>query len=770
MLLTVLSGFLFALMFVAWGQYMKGPISRLFFLLPLSLFAYLGTYIPMVAQGETRLWRMDWIPSMGIGLDFYLDGLSLFFGLLITGIGTLIFSYASAYMKGNEQADRFFGYLSLFMGSMLGLVFSDNLLCLFLFWELTSISSFFLIGFKHKDEASRKSALLALAITGGGGYLFMGGWVLLGQTVGTYSIQAMVASRDLVLAHPLYGLALMGILAGAFTKSAQFPFHFWLPSAMKAPTPVSAYLHSATMVKAGIYLLARLFPVLGGTAWWTGVLVTVGGITMIYGAFHALFRTDLKGVLAYSTISALGVMVFLLGWGTSGALMAVSLFILVHALYKAGLFMVAGTIDHRTGTRDITRLGGLRTEMRPLAWAGLLLALSSAGFPFTLGFLGKELIYEASTSLQGAGVWVATILAVGTNVFLLYAGLIAGVKPFAGKRRLPPHIRITPPSLALWLPALLLAALGLLFGIFPQWIDRSLLYPVARSMDSAIAWTPLALWHGWTPVVLLSGLTLILGGVLYLALKPKSTHLEWLGKGEPWSPATQLRKLYAQTWRLADFYTNTLHSGYLRDYLFGIILFTTALLGFLIGVKGDLNINWANMSPISMYELVVVGILFAAIYVVTTTRSRLTAVVSMSVLGYCICLLFVFYSAPDLAMTQFTIDTLTVVLFVLVLFRLPPFLNLANPKVKVRDGVVSVLFGSVVSLIALDALDEPITKEVSKFYGDYSYVMAKGKNVVNVILVDFRGFDTMFEITVLSVAAIGVFSLLKLKLKTSEKE
>lgn len=524
------------------------------------------------------------------------------------------------------------------------------------------------------------------------------------------------------------------------------------------------------MVKAGIYLLARLVPALGDTPLWTWSLVAFGGFTMCYGAFHSLFRTDLKGILAYSTVSALGIMVFLLGWGTERALQAVAVFILVHALYKAGLFLVAGTLDHQTGTRDVTRLRGLGRIMGPLALAGGLLALSSAGFPFTIGFLGKELIYESSSHLPSPFFWMATVLAVVTNLFLLYAGMVAGIRPFVGKSPAEGPTSVSPPSFRLWFPSLTLALLGLVFGLFPAWVDRALIYPVTQSLAGKIEWVPLALWHGWTPVLLLSMITLVLGAGLYLFLEPGPKGLERLGTWESWAPLGILKRLYSRLIRGAEFYTDTLHSGNLRDYLFRIILFSTGLLAFLILIKGEISLNWQNLSPITMYELVVVGILFAAVYVVTTTRSRLTAVVAMSVLGYCICLLFVIYSAPDLAMTQFTIDTLTVVLFVLVLFRLPPFLNLANPRVKIRDGIVSVLFGGVIALIALDALDEPISKEVSNYYGDYSYVMAKGKNVVNVILVDFRGFDTLFEITVLSVAAIGVFSLLKLKLKTSEKE
>src|SRR5690554_407177 len=399
MLAAVLSGLLVSLLLVPLGKFVRGKWSILVSLLPFSLFLYFLSFLPQISQGHTFHESFAWVPSLGLNLDFYLDGLSLMFALLITGIGTLIFLYASAYLEGHPFLDRFYGYLSLFMAAMLGMVLSDNILLLFIFWELTSISSYFLIGFNNNQSASRKSALVALGITGGGGYLLLAGLILAGNLSGTFSIQEMVNSSSAIKDHALYGLILLFVFAGAFTKSAQFPFHFWLPGAMKAPTPVSAYLHSATMVKAGIFLLARMFPVLGGTIEWSTTLMIVGGFTMVYAAYHALFKTDLKGILAYTTISALGILVFLIGMGTEASLLAASVFILVHALYKATLFLVTGIIDHETGTRDVTKLSGLRKVMLPVAIAGILAALSNAGIPPTFGFMGKDLIYEGTLHL-----------------------------------------------------------------------------------------------------------------------------------------------------------------------------------------------------------------------------------------------------------------------------------------------------------------------------------------------------------------------------------
>src|SRR5690554_1294753 len=432
MLIAVLSGFILALCLSFFGRLLKGKLSFILSALPILLFLYSLSFVPRIAEGETVAFNYTWIPSYGINLDFHLDGLSLLFMLLITGIGSLVFLYTSAYLKGHVYLDRFYAYLSMFMASMLGLVLSDNIITLFIFWELTSISSFFLIGFNNEDEGSRKSAQLALGITGVGGFFLMAGAVALGYVGGTYSISELLSSSEIIKSHSLYGWIIVFVFIAAFTKSAQFPFHFWLPAAMKAPTPVSTYLHSATMVKAGIYLLARFTPILGDHSWWNTPLIIVGGITMLYAAIHSLFRLDLKGILAYSTISALGILVFLIGLGTEQALLAAAIFILVHALYKASLFLVAGIIDHETGTRNITQLGGLRKVMLPVAIAGILAAISNAGIPPSFGFLGKDLIYE-STLNSGNIAILLTIAAVVTNILLLYAGFLAGVKPFTGK-------------------------------------------------------------------------------------------------------------------------------------------------------------------------------------------------------------------------------------------------------------------------------------------------------------------------------------------------
>jgi len=770
MLFTILLGLFSAILLIPFGSRLKSKWSILLPLIPTGIFAYYLGFIPKIASGASFVQQIEWVPTLGVNFDFRLDGLSMLFMLLITGIGTGIFFYARTYLKGHPYFDRFFGYLFLFMTAMMGLVLSDNMLLLFIFWELTSISSFFLIGFNNDNKDSRKSAMTALTITGMGGFFLLAGLILLGNVAGTYQISELIQYKDRIINNEFYPLILLFIFLGAFTKSAQFPFHFWLPGAMKAPTPVSAYLHSATMVKAGIYLLARFFPSLGGTDLWSYPLMIVGGFTMLYAAIHSLFRIDLKSILAYTTISALGILVFLLGVGTREAIIAAAVFILVHALYKATLFLVTGIIDHETGTRDITKLAGLRKVLMPVAIAGILAALSSAGLPGTFGFIGKDLIYEATLHSKENLMLILTILAVITNTCLVAAGFMAGWKPFAGD--LPQeYSKLHLPYKSMWIPPLILGTLGLLFGLFPGFIGKWMSLATANSIFGTETNLKLAIWHGsFNIVLILSLVTLGLGILFYIFNKPSEKKVSFLEKFQSISSQSILTGYSNDIIRFSTWYTGKFHNGYLRSYHLKIILFAEGLLIYKLWMSGPIQIDFDNLTPLTIYEVAVVIILLGALLIVVTTPSRLTAVVSMSVIGYCICLMYVFYSAPDLAMTQFTIDTLSTVLFVLVLYKLPGFLNLASAKQQYRDIVVALGFGAILSIIALKVLYEPIQTQTSDFYGENAYILAKGKNVVNLILADFRGIDTMFETVVLGIAALGVYSLLKLRLKSSEKE
>jgi len=770
MLFTVLSGLITSGLLIPFGKFFRSKWSAVLAILPIVLFIFFASHIPAVSNGNIIYQHLNWVPSLKINFDFRLDGLSLLFSLLITGIGSFIFIYASSYLKGGLYIDRFYGYLCLFMSAMLGIVLSDNILLLFVFWELTSISSFFLIGFNNHHADSRKSAITALSITGLGGFFLMAGLILMSQIAGTYSIQELMGSAELIKNHELYPVVIGLVFIGAFTKSAQFPFHFWLPGAMKAPTPVSAYLHSATMVKAGIFLLLRFTPILGDTPAWNYTLMIVGGFTMLYAALHSLFRTDLKGILAYSTISALGILTFLIGLGTKEALIAAITFIIAHALYKAALFLITGIIDHETGTRDVTQLSGLRKVLFPVFIAGLLAALSSAGLPLSFGFIGKDLIYEATLNAEQNIALYLTIAAVVTNIGLVAAGFLAGIKPFTGKLN-PAHATVHLPYKSMWIPPLVLALLGFVFGIFPGIVGKAIISPTVNVVYGQLVEMHLKIWHGFNTVLILSLVTLVAGAIIYLINQPNAKKLTQLGRLDFMAPETLYTKLSGQIVQLSTWYTNTMHNGFLRSYLLKIIIFAELLLAYELIKGGPIYIDYSKLSAISVYEAVIVLVLIGAVYLTITTSSRLSAVVGTSVIGYAICLIFVYYSAPDLAMTQFSIDTLTVVLFVFVLFNLPSFINFKGDKIaKIRDSIVALAFGTILSLIAIKVLQVPTDIAISKFYGEFAYTLAKGKNVVNVILVDFRGIDTMFEIVVLSIAGLGVYSLIKLRLKASEKE
>lgn len=769
MTFAIISCFILSIFILCFGAQLKNNAFKYLAIFPFSLFLFFASFISSSVIDKGFLIKQEWIPSLGISLDFNLDGLSLLFTLLITGIGTFIFLYASSYLKGNEYINRFYTYLTMFMGSMLGLVLSDNLLTLFVFWELTSITSFFLIGFDNNNEEARKSAVLSLGITSLGGFFLLAGIIGLGVISKTYSIHEMLAQKEFIQSNSLYIYIVILIFIGAFTKSAQFPFHFWLPKAMSAPTPVSAYLHSATMVKAGIYLIARLSPTLGGTDIWNITLIVVGGITMLYAAFHSIFKTDLKGILAYSTIASLGMMIFLLGLNNPYSIQAVAAFILVHALYKASLFMTAGAIDYSVHTRNITKLYGLKKLIPFVGIAGVLAALSNAGIPLTFGFIGKDLIYESTLYSYEKYAVLLTGIAVVTNILLFYSGFLVGIKPYTGTYQ-DQFKKIHVPDFWLYAPSIILGVLGIIFGIFPHLAQVLFVNPATNAIAASSIEMNLKIWHGWNIIFGLSAVTIISGTILYFLLNPTHKKENFILKFEKISPQSISEKGIDYIKLFAYHYTKILHNGYLRIYLLVIIAFLTTIVGYRLLVLVPLQVNTQDLSEFRLYELVVFLAVVVATVMTVVTHSRLTAIASLGIIGFCISLIFIFYGAPDLAMTQFTIDILTVVLFVLVLFKLPGYIRKSKRIIQVRDGIVSGAFGTLIALITLQALVSPASKDISRFYARNAYILAKGKNVVNVILVDFRGFDTLVETIVLSIAAIGVYGLLKYKYSPKESK
>ncbi len=711
-----------------------------------------------------RLVEKAWAPSLGLGLAFNLDALGLLFAVLITGIGALVVLYASRYLEGHEDAGRFHGALFAFMGAMLGVALSDNILTLFVFWELTGFTSFLLIGFEHEREDARAAATQALIVTGGGGLALLAAGVILSQVTGTTSLSAMPAHAAALAAHPLASAVAILVLLAAFTKSAQVPFHFWLPNAMAAPTPVSAYLHSATMVKAGIYLMARMSPVLAATAPWTVTVVTVGATTMVVGAYRAVQEVDLKRILAYSTVSALGVLTMLLGVGTTEAITAALVYLLAHACYKGALFLVAGTIDHETGTRDVTVLAGLRHAMPITTVAGGAAALSMAGVPLTLGFVGKDAAYEALLHGGSAsGILLAAMVL--ASIALGLAGLVAGVGPFWSGRRAAgdagpdggdESARVHEAPWRMWLPPFVLASAGMLLGVAP-WLANGVVGAAATAVAGAPAGVSLAVWHGFTTALLLSLATLAGVTLAYLA--------RGAIRARTWVPGLGTEQVYTGSIAALDAVGRViappLHSASLRSYVMVIVMTSVVVTGATLFVSSGVRIM-APVAPALPHEFIIVSVVILGAIGATLAQSTMAAVLSLGAVGYGVAMTFLLFGAPDLAMTQFSVETLTVVIYVLV-FRHFRNLGTLSPRlVRARDGAIAAGFGVVVGGLVLAVSNVETSARLREFFVDFGPTLGHGRNIVNVILVDFRAFDTMGEITVLATAAIGVRALLLL--------
>lgn len=761
MLEAVFSGFAFSLAAPPLTRYLKPYAGWLIALLPLGLFLYFSSLLPQLVDGEVFTASYEWVPTLDVSLAFYLDGLSLVFILLITGIGAVVVMYAGAYLADDPQLDVFYMYILVFMASMLGVVLADNLITLFVFWELTSISSYLLIGYKHEKAASRTAALQALLVTGSGGLALLAGLIVLGTIAGDYQISALAASADQIQADSLYAGALVLILLGAFTKSAQFPFHFWLPGAMEAPTPVSAYLHSATMVKAGVYLLARLQPALGGTAEWITLVTGVGALTLLVGAFLSWQQRDLKRILAYSTVGALGMLVMLLGIDNELAAKGAIVLLIAHSLYKGALFLVAGIIDHETGTRDVMLLGGLARKMPVTALAAILAASSMAGLPPLLGFISKEVLYEATLEMDSLA-WLVTGVALVGNVFMVAASGLVAIRPFFGAEGHPPK-RPHEAPLAMWIGPLLLGILGLAAGALPSLTAEHLVGPATKAVLQESYKVKLVLYKGVNAMLILSAITIASGAAVYAWREMLHGWLGRLDVGIQVGPARGYRILVDGLPGTAAAITKVLQNGYLRYYLMTIIAVTVSLVGYVVLSRLDMGRAWRT-PDVRFYELLIAAIILLAALMVTLTQSRMTAVAGLGVVGYSIALLYMMHGAPDLAMTQFAIETLTVVLFVLVIYRLPRFVNFSSGRARLRDALFALTAGGMMTLLVLLITADPLTSKLTPYFAENSYPLANGRNIVNVILVDFRQLDTFGEIVVLTVASIGVYSLLKLRL------
>jgi multicomponent Na+:H+ antiporter subunit A len=749
----VLSPFLM-LPLVGWLGRDRGTVGRFLpALVPAGLTEWFAsTWIAVHRTGAFSV-SASWAPALNLSLSFRFDGLSTLFATLIVAVGTLVTLYAAKYLEHHAQTGRFTVALFAFMGSMLGLVLSDNVIALFVFWELTGFTSYILIGFEHERPEARRAATQALLVTGGGGLALLAAGLLMLQAGGTPQLSEL-ASRGSLAADPTYAGIVALLLLAAFTKSAQFPFHFWLPNAMQAPTPVSAYLHSATMVKAGVYLVARMTPIVGGTLLWTGTITIIGGVTMIVGAGRATIETDLKRVLAYSTISALGILMLLFGIGTPAAVAAGLIYLLAHACYKGALFLVAGAVEHETGTRDVAVLGGLRRTMPATTLAAGLAAASMAGVPLFAGFIAKEQFYESIAAGPFPGAWTVglTAAAVAASICLGAAGLIAGVAPFRG-RSMPTAATHDAPVL-LWFAPLVLGVAGLLVGAFP-----GLLSPVVAMAAAAVTSTSsdidLALWHGFTATLALSGATLA-GSIALFAIRRRIRQFEW-------PSALHAERLYSGTLAVLDDVSRriapALQAASLRSYVLTVATTGVGLVAIALVVNRALPAP-RPMTPVVFHEGALAALIVAGALSAVFARSTMAAVLSLGVVGYGVAVMYALLGAPDLAMTQFAVETLTVVIFVLVFSRLRGFGDLSSRSVKIRDALVAIAAGAVVTTLVLFIGASGTSSRLATYFAENAPRLAHGSNVVNVILVDFRGFDTLGETTVLVTVAIGVRALL----------
>ena len=742
--------------------------------------ALLLQHASSIFAGEVIHQSWPWVPEIGLNLSFRLDGLSLMFAGLILVIGLLVILYAAHYLAPEDSVGKFYSLMMLFMAAMLGVVLSDNLLLLVVFWELTSISSFLLVGYwSHRPDA-RSGARQALAVTGGGGLLMLGGFVLLGQIAGTFDISEMAHHAPAIQEDPRFIPALILVLLGCFTKSAQFPFHFWLPDAMAAPTPVSAYLHSATMVKAGVFLLMRMHPVLSGSGWFETIVTTVGLVTVLFAAFIAIFKHDLKGLLAYSTISHLGLITFLVGLGSPLASVAAVLHVLNHATFKASLFMIAGIVDHETETRDMRLLGGLWGLMPLTATLTMVAAASMAGVPLTNGFLSKELFFTKAV-VGTEGVWsvlVPLVVTLAGACSVAYSLRFVHDVFFNGPLGDVPNSHPHDPPFFMRAPSLLLATVCLVVGLAPAVTLGPLVDLAATAMVGApLPEHRLAIWHGFNLPLGMSVVALVGGVALYLWLSAdrrlhRISSENWFGKA---TGHQMFEWLNNHLYSLAGHLTVLLENGSLQRYMVWLIgsAIVVGAVPVVLGVEA-LTAGNRELLPVTPVAAALWLILMAVCAVIVLTyRQRLQAVVLVGAVGLATSVAFVGLSAPDLALTQLTVEVVSTVLLLMGLALLPPASPPeVGPSRTWRDATLTLAGGCGLGWLAWMVMTRD-HDSISWFFLEKSLPQGGGSNVVNVILVDFRGYDTFGEITVLGIAALGVMALmegLRVRKPTSDPE
>lgn len=737
---------------------------------PLFIFIYFIQFVGPSFEPFRQTYK--WIPSLHINFDFYLDGLSLLFVLLISGIGTLVVLYSIYYLERTERLGQFYVYLLMFMTAMLGIVLSDNIFGLYTFWELTSVSSFLLIGYWHFKERSRYGALKSMFITIFGGLSLLGGFILLYVITGTTSIQAMVDQTDIILGSHYFPFVLIFILLGAFTKSAQFPFHIWLPDAMEAPTPVSAYLHSATMVKAGLFLIARFFPILSGDDLFFIIVTTIGIITLVWGSFMAVRQTDLKAILAFSTISQLGMIMAMLGFGTEIAIFAAVFHILSHATFKGSLFMVAGIVDLQTGTRDIRKLGKLFSLMPITATLAIFGTFSMAGvpLPFLNGFYSKELFFTSTLGIQSTNSlisamgtiipYVAVFGSIFTFVYSMY--LFFGV--FGGKKRKSVTYKNKPKEapIGMLISPIILVLGVIIIGLFPNVFNQSFLAHAAKSIAGVSAIDTISFWHGFNTPLIMSLIVVVIGSLLTF------TRQGWANVYNVLPGKLSFNNVYDFAVQSLDDYSKALTEFYMRGSLRVYMLIVLAAIfiisfAFMFATDG-FTIDFTDLADITVLELVVVFAITVAAVATIFSKNNVAVILILGITGYGVAILFVLYRAPDLALTQLVIETVSITLFLLCFYHFPKLRKRTESvATKTVNLIVSAGFGLLMTAVGIAAFSSSSFDKISEYFIETSLPIGGGRNIVNVILVDMRGIDTLFEITVLGIAGLTVYSLVKLR-------
>lgn len=791
----ILTPFIFAALIPVLHRFIpKKYIGWIVFIVSLILFSVLTTYIPRVSNGEIIHFSHEWIPSLDINFVTYLDGLSLIFSLLITGVGSLVTLYSIFYLSSREALYHFYCYLLMFMGAMLGVVLSDNLMVLYGFWELTSVSSFLLIAFWHHRKASRAGARKAMTITVAGGITMLAGFLMLYVMAGTFSIREIIANVDVFRDSHLFTLALILVLLGAFTKSAQFPFHIWLPDAMEAPTPVSAYLHSATMVKAGIYLVARLTPVFGGEALWFWLVTGIGLTTLFWGSFNAVKQVDLKALLAFSTVSQLGLIMSLLGMGSvayyfgyspntiifTQAAFAAIFHLINHSTFKGALFMMVGIIDHEIGTRDIRRLGGLMSFMPFTFTVALIGSFSMAGLPPFNGFLSKEMFFTATLniaelnifSLESIGIIIPVVAWIASVFTFIYCLIIVG-KTFFGKVNpdlLKRDLHEAPMGMLISPYILIVFVVGIFF--FPNVLGRYILQPAMASIyptfPSSRELTPeVKAWHGFdSPELYMTVGVVLLGIILYRLFQRWKAIYRVIPQRLTFNSFYANGMAYGES--LSGRVTNSYMTGSLSRYFVYIyIVFLSIVAGYFL-YSGAFSWSPVDLERVEVYEMFLVFIMVGSSIALLFAKSRITAVYLNGVLGYAVAFFFIVFRAPDLALTQLVVESVSTVLYLIAFRHLPEIKKENSPKyIKMRNAIISIATGLTVTVIGLAVMNYEKFTAISTYFED-SYNLAGGKNIVNTILGDFRAFDTMLEVVVLFIAGLGVYALIKLKAKGGE--